>query len=202
MNEYHQQVLASPEWAEALREDIFVPWLDRIGDLGDDVLELGPGPGLTTAILLERLGHITAVELDPDAAAKLAAQSSAHVVCADAASTGLPANRFSAVVTCSMFHHIPTVAQQHSVLEEAHRVLRAGGQLIGVDGVDSQDLRAFHVDDVFNPMAPEDLRRQLTRIGFTNVRVECDDRLRFVGVKKSETRQPYGLDAPSGPGRY
>lgn len=181
-------MLNSPEWAQALREDIFLPWLDRFVDLGDDVVEFGPGPGLTTDMLLERLGKLTVVEIDPQSAAVLTARigtAGAHVVCADAARTGLASGRFSAVVSCSMFHHIPTAAQQFAVLEEAHRVLRDGGRLICVDAPDSDDLRAFHVDDVFNPLAPGDVRRNLEKIGFTEVQVESDSRLRFAGVKAS-----------------
>ena len=187
MNEHHQKVLSSPEWAQSLREEIFLPWVDHVGDLGDDVLELGPGPGQTTDMLIERLGQITAIELDPVAATKLSARvgpAGAHVLCADAAHTGLPSARFSAVVSCSMFHHIPTATQQLAVLKEAHRVLRDRGRLVVVDAPDSEDLRAFHVDDVFNPMAPDGLRAILERIGFADIQVECDSRLRVAAVKK------------------
>ena len=43
-----------------------IPWvLDGI-DLGDDVLEVGPGPGLTTDVLVTMVPRLTAVETDPD----------------------------------------------------------------------------------------------------------------------------------------
>ena len=45
MNEGHLQFLASPEWKRMLERDL-LPWLERSGDLGDDVLEVGPGPCL------------------------------------------------------------------------------------------------------------------------------------------------------------
>ena len=45
MNETHLQFLASPEWAKMLETDL-LPWILEAGDLGDDVLEIGPGPGL------------------------------------------------------------------------------------------------------------------------------------------------------------
>ena len=55
MNEFHLQMLASPMWAEMLQRDL-LPWVDSVADLGDDVLEVGPGPGLTTDLLRERTG--------------------------------------------------------------------------------------------------------------------------------------------------
>jgi len=42
-----KEFLASPDWARMLETDL-LPWLGRVADLGDDVLEVGPGPGLTT----------------------------------------------------------------------------------------------------------------------------------------------------------
>src|SRR5580704_8760286 len=47
MNQEHLTLCSSAEWAEAVQRWI-IPWvLDEV-DLGDDVLEVGPGPGLTT----------------------------------------------------------------------------------------------------------------------------------------------------------
>ncbi len=43
MNEAHLRILSSDEWVQTLEEE-FLPWLARAGDLGDNVLELGPGP--------------------------------------------------------------------------------------------------------------------------------------------------------------
>jgi len=50
MNELHLQFLGSPDWAKMLEVDL-LPWIEGAGDLGDDVLEIGPGPGLTTDLL-------------------------------------------------------------------------------------------------------------------------------------------------------
>ena len=50
MNESHIEILSSPRWAEMLERDL-LPWVDSVADLGDDVLEIGPGPGLTTDLL-------------------------------------------------------------------------------------------------------------------------------------------------------
>ena len=54
MNDAHLQFLASPEWAQMLETEL-LPWLLESADLGDDVLEVGPGPGLTTDQLMALL---------------------------------------------------------------------------------------------------------------------------------------------------
>ncbi len=54
---------------------------------GDIVVEIGPGEGALTRPLLERLGRLTAIEIDRDLAARLAAEFSPErlsVLCADA----------------------------------------------------------------------------------------------------------------------
>jgi hypothetical protein len=63
MNKSHLTYLASPEWAEELRREL-LPWIATVGDLGDDVLEIGPGPGRSTDLLRERVARLTAVEVD------------------------------------------------------------------------------------------------------------------------------------------
>ena len=60
MNEGHLKFLASPEWLHMLETDL-LPWLEGVADLGDDVLEVGPGPGLTTDLLRQRTAKLTAV---------------------------------------------------------------------------------------------------------------------------------------------
>src|SRR5438270_7348248 len=108
MNDAHLQFLASPEWAQMLETEL-LPWLLESADLGDDVLEVGPGPGLTTDLLRQRVLKVTAVELDKQLATALAARLSGtnvDVVHADAADSGLPANRFSAATCFTMLHHV------------------------------------------------------------------------------------------------
>src|SRR5215472_8776425 len=73
MNEMHLRFLASPEWKAMLESDL-LPWVCQVADLGDDVLEIGPGPGLTTDLLRERAAKVTAVKLDDALAAGLAAR--------------------------------------------------------------------------------------------------------------------------------
>ena len=45
MNEDHLRLCASAEWAALVRDDL-LPWVLGEDELGEDVLELGAGPGL------------------------------------------------------------------------------------------------------------------------------------------------------------
>ncbi len=63
MNKRHLEVCASAEWADTVEKEI-LPWALSGRDLGDDVLEVGPGPGLTTDVLRRRVRQLTAVEVD------------------------------------------------------------------------------------------------------------------------------------------
>jgi protein-L-isoaspartate O-methyltransferase len=65
MNKRHLEMLASPRWAEMLERDL-LPWVSSVADLGADVLEIGPGPGLTTDLLRTRAARVTAVEVDKE----------------------------------------------------------------------------------------------------------------------------------------
>jgi SAM-dependent methyltransferase len=186
VNELHLQALASPEWAQTLREEL-LPWLAEVGDLGDDVLELGPGPGLTTDLLSERCERVTALELDDDLAESLAVRmdgTNVTVVHADATQSGLPDGRFSAVVCFSMLHHVPSAALQDQVFAEARRVLRPGGLFLAVDTVDSEPIREVHVDDTFVPVDPGTVAARLTAAGLRAIGVEQNDyRIRLSACK-------------------
>src|SRR5439155_10055084 len=132
MNEGHLEFLASPGWAQYLETNL-LPWLVGVADLGDDVLEVGPGPGLTTDLLRQRTAKLTAVELDAELAAALAARlagTNVEVVHGDAIDAGLPADRFSAATCFSTLHHIPSSDRQDRLFAELYRVLHPGGAFI------------------------------------------------------------------------
>ncbi|HTR95973.1 MAG TPA: class I SAM-dependent methyltransferase [Trebonia sp.] len=174
MNDNHLQMLASPRWAEVLRTHV-LPWLESVGELGDDVLEIGPGPGLTTDLLLTMTTRITAVEVDAGLAAQLArrlAGSNVEVINTSAERTGLAADRFSAAACFAVLHHTETAAVQDRVFAELLRVLRPGGILVGSEGYDNERTRQAHAGDQFVPVDPDGLPRRLSAIGFTEIAVE------------------------------
>jgi SAM-dependent methyltransferase len=186
MNQMHLQFLASPEWAQMLETDL-LPWVLDVADLGDDVLEVGPGPGLTTDLLRQRTSKLTAVELDAKLAGALAdrlAGTNVEVVHADATASGLASNRFSAATCFSMLHHVPSAQIQDRLFAEVHRMLRSAGAFIGTDSVDSEPIRQFHVDDVFVPVDPDTLGSRLEAVGFVNIGVDVADyQVRFNAIK-------------------
>jgi SAM-dependent methyltransferase len=186
VNQEHLARCSSAEWAEAVQRWI-IPWVLDDVDLGDDVLEVGPGPGLTTDVLRTRVPRLTAVENDPDLASSLSARlagTNVEVICADATRTPAATGRFSGAVCLTMLHHVPSAQQQDAVLAEICRLLRPGGVLAGQDSLDSPDLRSLHHDDVYVPVDPSGLGLRLQAAGFTDVRVDTNDyAVRFRGTK-------------------
>ena len=193
MNELHLQFLASPAWAEHLEAEL-IPWRAPLADLDGDVLEIGPGPGLTTDVLRRRASTVTAVELDEQLASALAARlagTNVEVVRGDGTTTGLPEGRFTAATCFSVLHHMPSADTQDLLFAEVCRVLRPGGVFAGVDSVDSEFMRLAHADDIFVPVDPSTLASRLRVGGLTAVVSEVvDDRVRFVA------RKPEGPAAP------
>ena len=69
MNEAHEHC-GSDEWRQMIR-DVILPWALGEIDLGDDVLEVGPGYGATTDVLSGSVPRLTSVEIDDELAAML-----------------------------------------------------------------------------------------------------------------------------------
>jgi SAM-dependent methyltransferase len=187
VNDEHLRLCASAEWAALVRDEL-LPWV--LGDerpdgdeLGDDVLELGAGPGLVTDLLVELVPRVTAVEIDEPLAAALRTRLAGRpveVITADATALPLPARRFSAAACFTMLHHIPSPALQDRALAEIARVLRPGGLLVGTDGEDTPARRALHAGDVFVPIDPARMAERLRAAGFPDPLVESNgDRFRF-----------------------
>ncbi len=185
MNTNHTRLCPSPEWAEHIQRDI-LPRLTRDLDLGETILEIGPGPGAATGWLAGRVAKLTAVEIDADAARLLAdryAGTNVGVVTGSAAELDYPADSFDSAGCFTMLHHVPTLALQNAILAEALRVLRPGGFLIGSDSLPSDDLHHFHVDDTYNPIEPASLLTRLQTLGFAPITVMVTDSLLFIAGK-------------------
>jgi SAM-dependent methyltransferase len=152
-----------------------LPWVLSGVDLGPDVLEVGPGPGLTTDVLAERVPHLTCVEKDPALAASLARRRAGprvDVLEADATDLPFPDGRFSGAVSCTMLHHVPSLALQDRLLSEVARVLAPGAWLAGSDSTVSLMFRLAHWRDTMVLVDPDSFGERLERAGFADVRVE------------------------------
>lgn len=185
MNKNHAELCPSPEWA-ALIQDEVLPSLTRHADLGEEMLEIGPGPGAATEWLRQKVKRLNAVEVDAAAAGKLAdrfAGSNVEVVVGSAAELSYPDESFDSVGCFTMLHHVPTLALQNKILAEAFRVLRPGGVLICSDSLASNDLHHFHEGDTYNPVEPSSLLGRLQAIGFGSVTIRVDGVLSFTARK-------------------
>ena len=188
MNENHAVLCASPEWAEHLESEVLEPLTAGV-DLGDEMLELGPGPGAATRWLRHRVKRLVALELDATAAARLAdelAGSNVIVEVGDCTSAPFPDASFDAVGAFTMLHHLPTQALQFATLCEAFRLLRPGGALLGADSLASQELHSFHEGDTYNPIDPARLLVLLQAVGFARVTLTVHQGVLFTAHKPPE----------------
>ena len=179
MNPEHDRFLASDEWRLMLEQVVLPFTLNDLGyeDLGADVLEVGPGPGLTTDLVRVKVPQLTAVELEQYLAFSLRerlAGTNVEVVHADATAMPFESERFTAAVSLTMLHHVPTADGQDQVLREVRRVLRPGGLLVASDSLASEALADFHAGDVYNPIEPDGLAGRLIAAGFTDVDVRTN----------------------------
>jgi SAM-dependent methyltransferase len=177
MNWLHRRYCASRAWATRVRDEILPGDLDGV-ELGDDVLEIGPGPGLTTELLHPRVPRLTAIELDDALAASLRERvpgDRVEVVTGDATAMPFEDGRFSSAVCFTMLHHVPTPALQDRLFAETCRVLRPGGVFTGSDtSSERRDIpfRLLHIGDVMNLVPPETLGARLEAAGFGSVEVQ------------------------------
>ena len=107
----------------------------------------GPGPGRTTEVLADLALRLTAVEVDGELARSLAARmtgTNVEVIQGDATELHFADGRFSAALSFTMLHHVPSAVAQDRLLAEVARVLRPGGVFAGTDSLDSKEFRELH----------------------------------------------------------
>jgi SAM-dependent methyltransferase len=183
MNRLHRWYCRSNGWRNKLETEI-LPWTLKGIDLGGDVLELGPGPGLTTDWLRHRCGSLTCLEVDPNLASSLEQRlggSGVRVNVGDATAMPYGNGWFSAVIAFTMLHHVPSAAMQDRLFVEAFRVLRPGGIFAGVDSMPSLLMRIFHVRDTMVLVDPAGLPARLESSGFQQITSETGKgRFRFL----------------------
>jgi len=166
MNFMHRRICSSDRWSADVAGRM--PRYLQGVDLGEDVLEIGPGFGATTRALAPLVPRLTAVEIDEPSARRLRADfgDRVDVVHGDGSALPFPDGRFSAVVCFTMLHHVPSPALQDALFAEAHRVLRPGGVFRGVDSLPNLRFRLLHLGDTMVPVDPGTLPDRLRRAGF------------------------------------
>jgi ubiquinone/menaquinone biosynthesis C-methylase UbiE len=177
MNEAHE-VCGSDEWRQLMREQI-LPWVLNGTDLGDDVLEVGPGYGAVTDVLSTALPQVTCVEIDEELAAMLterfAGVPSVRILRGDATALAFPDARFSGAACFTMLHHVPTDELQDRLLAEVARVLQPGATLVASDSIGSDDMKNAHEGDTYNPVDPAGIADRLAAAGFERINVRTNE---------------------------
>jgi ubiquinone/menaquinone biosynthesis C-methylase UbiE len=177
MNKAHE-ACGGDEWRQAIRE-VILPWALGETDLGDDVLEVGPGYGATTDVLSQSVPRLTSVEIDDELAAMLtdrfADVPTVQIVHGDATSLSYADDSFSGAACFTMLHHVPTIELQDQLFTEVARVLRPGAPLVASDSLASDELEAHHEGDTYNPVDPATLPARLTAAGFDDVQIKTNE---------------------------
>jgi ubiquinone/menaquinone biosynthesis C-methylase UbiE len=192
MNRIHRWYCRSSHWRRTVRTRL-LPWALAGVELGDDVLEIGPGPGLITDELRTRARRMTVVEVDAALAEALRtrlAGTNVEVIHGDGTALPAEAASRSAVVCFTMLHHVASRARQDELLREAQRVLKPGGTFAGSDSTTSWWFRQIHRGDTLVPVDPERFGARLIAAGFSDVRVG-----RAPGAFRFRARKPEAVHA-------
>lgn len=173
MNLVHRWLCNSANWKNAV-ETYILPWTLEGVNLGSDLLEVGPGPGVSTDLLCPRVARLTCVEIDGFFADKLRnrAPENVRVLCEDATRMSLADHSFDAAVCFTMLHHVPSAPLQDQLLREVARVLRPGGTFAGTDSLYSRSFRLLHLFDTMVVVDPDTFPARLRAAGFDDVFVD------------------------------
>jgi SAM-dependent methyltransferase len=174
MNLAHRWLCRSAYWRKAV-ETYILPWVLDGLDIGANVLEVGPGPGVTTDLLRGRVERLTGVEIDRAFADSLSRRMSGHnvtVVRQDATAMSFPDAAFDGAVSFTMLHHVSSEAMQNRLLAEVARVLRPGGVFAGADSLYSRSFRLLHLFDTMVVVDPCTFPERLRKAGLDDVQVD------------------------------
>jgi ubiquinone/menaquinone biosynthesis C-methylase UbiE len=181
MNRIHRWLCRSDRWRSVVAQRL--PWAIGNTDLGPNVLEIGPGCGLTTDQLRTSVPRLTALEIDPSLAGSLSARlkgGTVKIIEGDAMKMPFTDSAFSGAVSFTMLHHVPSQELQNEVLAEAFRVLRPGGFFVGCDSLQSWFMKIIHIGDTLVPVNPDTFGARLESAGFEVFEVQKNsDAFRF-----------------------
>lgn len=224
MNRYHRWYCRSDRWGERVRGDL-LPWVLDGVDLGRLVLEVGPGPGITTDVLRSGGATVVGAELDAALAAGLhrrlapagtgpaaatggggpggrsaAAHPGPVAVCrADGTALPFASGSFTGAACCTVLHHVPSAGLQDRILAEVRRVLRPGAWFAGCDSRPSTRFRLVHLFDTQVVVDPGTFADRLHAAGFGDVGIDVGERsFRFrarVPATRSTTSHRRGVAA-------
>lgn len=182
VNRAHHWYCAREAWKRHVREDLVPQALSGL-ELGDAVLEVGPGFGPATDVLAGMADRLTVLEIDQGLASALRRRlgDRVDVVHGDATAMPFSDGEFSAAACFTMLHHIPSVDAQDRLFGEVHRVLRPGAPFAGTDSTGRGiGFALLHLGDIRVVIDPDDLPARLQAAGFEDVTVDVGpDAFRF-----------------------
>ena len=176
MNRLHHWYCNREAWKQHVREELVPPTIDDV-DLGEHVLEVGPGFGPATEVLSRRVPRLTALEIDPVLAAPLHERlgDRAEIVQGDGTDMPFADSTFTAAVCFTMLHHVPSPEAQDQLFAEVARVLRPGGSFAGTDSTGrGRGFALLHIGDTKVVLDPDELPARLADAGFENTTVRSD----------------------------
>jgi ubiquinone/menaquinone biosynthesis C-methylase UbiE len=181
MNRLHRWLCQSDRWRRTVAQRL--PWAIANTDLGRNVLEIGPGPGLTTDLLRTSLPRLTALEIDAKLASALSSRlkgSNVQIVEGDATNMPFVDSQFSGALSFTMLHHVPSPELQNKVLSEVFRILQPGGVFVGSDSLENWRMRIIHIGDTLVPLNPDTFGARLQNAGFEVLEIDKNsDAFRF-----------------------
>lgn len=178
MNQFHRWICGSGYWKRKLEGSV-LPWVLGDFEFGENVLEVGPGPGLTTDLLRLRFDRLTAVEIDSRLAESLARRlrgTNVEVIEGDASTLPFRDGSFSGAVCFTMLHHVESAELQDRLLREVCRVIRPGAVFAGVDSLSNWQMQLLHIWDTLVPVDPSTMAVRLEAAGFARVSIAVDGR--------------------------
>jgi len=176
VNRLHHWYCDREAWKRTVREERVPPAIEGI-DLGDHVLEVGPGFGPATEVLASQVPRVTALEIDPLLAGPLRERFGGPVEIVEGDGTDMPFDdaSFSGAVCFTMLHHVPSPEAQDQLFAEVGRVLQPGGAFTGTDSTGrGPGFALLHIGDTRVVLDPDELPRRLAAAGFGDVAVSSD----------------------------
>jgi SAM-dependent methyltransferase len=185
----------SAPWRLFARQ-VILPWALDGHVLSGEVLEIGGGSGAMASAIGRTFpaARLSVTDVDrlmvESARTRLSRLGNVSVEVADATALPFAADRFDAVTSFLMLHHVVRWAD---AVREIARALKPGGVFLGYDLTDSRLARWTHQADgsPHDIIAPDDLRDELTDAGFIDITVGLSARahlMRFQACKPAGRR--------------
>jgi ubiquinone/menaquinone biosynthesis C-methylase UbiE len=135
--------------------------------------------------------HLTALEVEPQLAELLRSRllgTNVTVLTGDATAMPFAGGQFTASVSFTMLHHVPSPELQDQLLREVCRVIQPGGFFVGSDSLQSLFMRVIHIGDTLVLINPDTFGKRLEAAGFQVLEIAKDSRAFRFRARRPATR--------------